>query len=224
MHVNPNIWLILLLTAYSLVSVNAQTTNPATDNKAAFQELKQLESAPQPPPALQHVASELSGTLLGRSPNLSIEFVLTLQNNWSQEVKLVDPLEFLYLQITTAGKKSVDVPYRVPKAMIHSLRDTKDMPFPSPIVFRRIVRDSSVSREKEELITISPGKTVQIIFESEPVVMERVMQALQNETGEGATSFKARATVDLVNAPLQAGFGGRLLQSDWILFTMPSSR
>jgi hypothetical protein len=220
MHINRNIWLILLLTAYFSVSMNAQTTNPAAANKVVFQELKRSESAPQPPPALQHVTAELSGTLLGQSPNPSIEFVLTLQNNWSQDVKLLDPLDFLYLNLSTEGK-SVAVPNGASRFTTHTVGEKKDLPYPSPISFRRIVRNSSVSKDKDEVITIPPGQKIEIVFESEPIVMELVMQALQTEAGERATSFKARATVALVNASAQPGVGGRLLRSDWVFLKVP---
>ena len=223
MCTNLNVSLILLLGACLLEPVKAQTTDRATDNTVAFHEVKRWESAPQPPPSLRQVAAKLSGTLVGQSPNLSIEFILTLQNNWSQEVKILDPLDSLYLRFTTMGNKSVPVPDRVPKALIKTLRDKKDMPYPAPVVFRRIVRDSSASYEKEELITIPPGGKVQIVFESEPVVMKRIMQALPSETGEAVRSFKARAIVALVNAPPQAGVGGQLIDSNWIFFTIPSS-
>jgi hypothetical protein len=78
-------------------------------------ESKRLESAPQPPPALRQVAAELLGTVVGQSPNLSIEFVLTLHNNWSQEVKILDPLNSLWLQFTTMGGKLIPLPDSFPK-------------------------------------------------------------------------------------------------------------
>jgi hypothetical protein len=66
--------------------------------------------------------------------------------------------------------------------------------------------------------TIPAGAAIRIVFESEPVVMERVSNALRS-TGAGAKQFKARAMMSLVVAPPQAGLGGRLIQSDWMVFS-----
>jgi hypothetical protein len=76
------------------------------------------------------------------------------------------------------------------------------------------------SYEKEEVITIPSGGKVQIEFESEPIVMEKVMAALRTETGENAKSFQAKGFLPLISDP-PAG-GGRPLHSDPISFTIPA--
>lgn len=229
MRANLNIWLIFLLGAGFLAPVNAQTTNSATANTVTFHDVKRLESAPQPFAALQQVTAELSGTVVVQSPNLSIEFVLTLQNNSPQDVKILDPLDSFHLQFTTMGGKLIPLPDRLPKGLPKvglpkgAPPGTKrEAPYPAPLEFRRIVRGTLAGYEKEDVIIIPSGEKVQIVFESEALVMERVMQAVQTETGEAAQSFKARATMGLLSAPPQPGVGGRLLDSDWIFFTNPS--
>lgn len=192
-----------------------------------FHEPKLSESAPQPPPALRQIAAELSGTLLGRSPNLSIEFVLTLQNNGPQEIKIRDPLDSFSLSFGTASKWPIPVPDRLPYAII-DVKPSKgaipgikrDAPYSASIQFRRIMHGNFASYEKEEVITIPAGTNVQITFQSEPVVMERVTEALRDEPGERAKSFKAKAFLALISDPPQAG--GRTLYSDPILLTIPS--
>jgi hypothetical protein len=230
MHSDLNIWSILLLGACFLAPMNAQTTKPASGNTVTFREPKRLESAPQPPPALRQVTAGLSGTVAGHFPSVSIEFALTLQNNGPQGVKILDPLDSLRLQFTTMGNKLIPMPERVPKGLPKVglprnaiPRTQRDAPYPAPIQFRQILTATEVNSQKEETITIPPGAKVQILCESEPVVMERVMQALRTETGEAAKSFKARATMGLLSAPPQPGVGGQLLDSDWIFFTIPSS-
>lgn len=250
MHPNPNIWVISLLGACFLVPVYAQKTKPlttpgvtvpsrpvtspipsgptaspaASTNTVLFHEPKRLESVPQPPAALQQLSVQLSGTLAGQPPNPSIVFVLLLENNGQQEVTILDPLEFLSLQFTTMGSKLIAVPKRTSRFLPkHAGPGTnRDAPYPAPVQFRQMVRVNGLSSQKEETITILPGARIQIVFDSEPVVMKKVIQALQTETGEGAKSFKARAIISLVAAPPQPGVAGRLLDSDWMTFTIPS--
>ncbi|MFZ1218736.1 MAG: hypothetical protein WAO00_05545 [Chthoniobacterales bacterium] len=250
MHPKLNIWLISLLGACFLGPVYAQRTKPittpgvtvpsrpaispipsgptaspaASTNTVMFRDSKRLESAPQPPATLEQLSVQLSGTLSGQPPNVSIAFVLLLENNGQQEVTILDPLEFLSLQFTTMGSKLIDVPKRMSKFMVkHAGPGTKrDAPYPAPVQFRQILRINGLSPLKEETITILPGAKIQIAFESEPVVMENVIQALRTESGDAAKSFKARAIVSLVAAPAQPGVSGRLLDADWITFTIPS--
>jgi len=206
------------------------TSPAASTNTVTFHEPKLWESAPQPPATLRQVSAHLSGTLVGQSPGGSITFVLLLENNGLREVTILDPLDFFSLQFTTMGSKLIGVPERISKILIDAepskdaIPGTKrDMPYPAPVQFRRIVRVNGPTSQKEETITIPSGNKIQIVFESEPVVMQRVMQALRAETGENAKSFKARATMSLVAALPQPGVGGQLLDSDWIFFTIPSS-
>jgi hypothetical protein len=250
MHSKLNIWLISLLGTCFLAPVYAQTTKPVTTpgvtvqsrpvispipskpatspvastNTVILHEPKRLETVPQPPETLRQVSVQLSATLAGQPPNASIAFVLLLENNGLQEVTILDPLEFLSLQFTTMGSKLITVPERmskfVPKHAVPAAK--RDAPYPAPIQFRQIVRVNGLSSQKEETITILPGAKIQILFDSEPVVMERIIQALRTETGEAAKSFKARAMLSLVPAPPQPGVGGRSLDSDWIFFTISS--
>jgi hypothetical protein len=190
-----------------------------------FHEAKRPASAPQPLATLQQLSVQLSGTLESRPPNASIAFVLLLENNGQEAVTILDPLEFLSLQVTTMGSKLIAVPKRMSKFVVkHADPGIKhDAPYPAPVQFRHILRVDGLSPLKEEAITILPGAQIQIVFDSEPVVMEKVIQALRTETRDAAKSFKARASVSLVAAPPQPGVAGRLLDSDWITFAVPSS-
>jgi len=226
-HSNPNIWLILLLGGCLLAPVNAQTTEPKGANTVTFHEPKRLESAPQPPADLRQVTVELLGTLIGQPPNISIEFVLALQNNGPQEVKILNPLDTLSLQFSTIDKKLIPVPERVSKLLpqVAQPKDAipgtkRDAPYPAPVQFRQITSISGASSQKEDTITIPSGANVQIFFESEPVVMGRVVESLRTETGKSARSFKAKAFLALISAPPQTG--GRSLYSDPVLLTIPS--
>ena len=255
MHSNFNIWLTWLVSSCFLVSVDAQTTKPletpgrtapsrpvisspasspaaspvpATSN-AAFHETELSESAPQPPAILRQISAQLSGTLVGQPPNISISFVLTLENTGLQEVRILDPLDFLSLQFTTTGNKLIPLPKRVPKFLPktgvpkNSVDGPKpDAPYPAPIQLRQIVRVNGVSSQKEDSITVLPGVKIQMVFEGEPVVMQKIIEALRTETGDAAKAFKTRATISLVAAPPAPGVGGRLLETDWISLTIPS--
>jgi hypothetical protein len=176
--------------------------------------------AGEPPPALQQLSVELSGALAGRLPNLSIQFILSLQNNGPQEVKILDPLDTLSFNFSTIGKRPIDVPERIPKIVLDTFGDKRDLPFPAHVRFRRIARGTMASYEKEEVVTIPPGGKMQIEFETEPIIMEKVMEALRAETGEDAKSFRAEAFLALLNDPPQPG--GRSVYSDPILFTLPA--
>jgi hypothetical protein len=208
-------------------TVNGQTTKASTSDTVTFHDMPRshVESVPEPAPALQQISAELSGILSGGSPNASIQFVLSVQNMGRQEAKIQDPLDIFSLQFSTAGDKLIHVPDRVakaladiglPKGTIPGAR--RDEPYPAPIRFRRIVRGTLASYEKEESITIPVGGKVQIEFESEPVVMERVTEALRTEPAQNAKSFKTRATISLVAAPLQPGMGARLMKTGWLFF------
>lgn len=117
------------------------------------------------------------------------------------------------------------MPQRVPEGLAKvpvpkNAAVTKNGPYPAPVEFRRIVRGTLASTERGEVIVLPAGGEIQIVFESEPVVMQRVSEALQTETGEAGRSFKARATMGLLAAPPQPGVGGRLVDSDWIFFAL----
>ena len=220
---------MLLVSACLLTPAEAQTTTRTMSSTVTFRDVKRLESAPQPPPALRQVTAELSGTVVGQPPNPSIEFVLTLQNNSLTGRQDSRSSAYIFSAVRYDWEKAnpcagegpkISAKGRGAKDAVHGTKH--DAPYPAPIQFRRIMRGNFTSYEKEESITIPPGTNVRIMFESEPVVMERVMEALRSETGENARLFKARATMAFVTAPPQPGVGGRLLDSDWIFFTIPS--
>jgi hypothetical protein len=248
MHPNLYYGSVVLVGMCILAPVHAQTTKPlgtpgmtmpprpatalvASGNTVSLHEPKRLESAPQPPEALRQVAAELSGKLVGQSQNLSIEFALILRNNGPQEVKILDPLDTFSLLFTTTSDKPIPVPERAPKSLVKIGRPKglsedaiaamrRDAPYPAAVRFRQIVRVNGPSSQKEQTIMIPPGASIQLVFESEPVVMERVLEALRRETGERAKSFRAEAFLALISDPPKAG--GRTLYSDPILFTIPT--
>jgi hypothetical protein len=102
-------------------------------------------------------------------------------------------------------------------------RKNRDAPYPAPVQFRQITTNTCVSYEKKETVRVPPGGRVQIAFDSEPVITENLIEALRNEVGENAKSFRARALVGLLNAPPQPGVGGRLPTSSWLVLKVPSS-
>jgi len=103
-------------------------------------------------------------------------------------------------------------------------RGKRDAPYPAPIQFLQITTNTRISYQKEETVTIPPGGRVQIAFETEPVITEKLIEALRNETGENAKSFSARADVGLLSAAPQPGVDGRLLTSSWMSLKVPSLR
>jgi hypothetical protein len=169
------------------------------------------------PAALRQITGELSGSLVGRPPNLGIEFVLSLQNTGHQEVKIADPLDSLFLRFATIGNKLITIPERLPKAVLNIKSGKENIPFPAAIEVRQIVQGTSVRYQKEEVITIAPGEKVQIVFDTQSIVMEKVNAALQSEAGRSGRSFKAKAGLVLLNAPPDTG--GRSVESDWISFS-----
>jgi hypothetical protein len=226
MCTNSIYWTLLVVALSTLSQVRAQSTKAQDAKPAAFHDVLrgQVAFVPEPPPDLQQVSAELGATVLGQSPNLSIQFILSLQNNGAQELKIRDPLDSLSLNFSTIGKGPVDVPERVRGDVVGRPRDAMpgarhDQPYPAPIQFRRIVRGTMATYEKEEAMTIPPGGKIQIEFESEPVVMERIVKALRAEKEEDANSFRVRGFLALISDPPERG--GRPLHSDPILLTMP---
>ncbi len=206
-----NIWLILLLNAAPLTCVSGQTANSST---VPFDERKGVQPMSEPPAALRQITSELSGSLVGQPPNLGIEFVLSLQNNGNQEVKIADPLDSLFLRFATIGNKLITIPERLPKAVLNIKSGKENIPFPAAIEVRQIVHGASVRYQKEQFIRIAPGEKVQIVFDTQPIVMEKVNAAPQVEAERSVRSFKAKAGLVLLNAPPDTG--GRSVESDWI--------
>ena len=194
--------------------VSAQTVN---SNTVAFHERKGVHPISEPPASLRQITAELSGSLVGQPPNLAIEFVLTLQNTGHQEVKIADPLDSLFLRFATSENKLITVPERLPKAVLNIKSGKENIPFPAAIELRQIVQGNSVRYQKEEVITIAPGEKIQIVFDTQPVVMEKVNAALQSEAGLNGRSFKAKASLVLLNAPPETG--GRSVGCDWISFS-----
>ncbi len=195
--------------------VSAQTAKSTT---VTFHERKGVQPISEPPAVLRQITVELSGSLVGQSPNRAIEFVLTLQNTGHQEVKIQDPLDSLFLRFATIGNKLITVPERLPKAVLNIGGGKTDIPFPAAINIRQIVQGKSIRYQKEEVITIAAGEKVQIVFDTQQVVMEKVNAALQSETTTSTRSFKAKAGLVLLNAASQAG--GRSLESDWVFFSL----
>jgi hypothetical protein len=222
MRTNLYFSLILLLGACLLEPVKAQTTNPTSGSTVTFHEPKGVQSVSEPPAPLRQITAELSGTLIGRAPNVTIEFVLTLQNTGQQEVKIADPLDSLFLRFATIGNKLITIPERLPKAVMNTKGGKEHIAFPDPVEVRQIVQGTSVRYQKEEIMTIPPGDKIRIVFDTEPVVMDKVNTALQSETGGSARSFKAKASLVLLEAPPLGG--GHPLESDWILLTVPALR
>jgi hypothetical protein len=161
---------------------------------------------------LKQITAELSGSVVGQPLNLKIEFVLTLQNLGQEELKIADPLDSLLLRFATIENKLITVPERVPKALMNIKGGKENVPFPAAIELRQIVQGRSVRYQKEEVVTIAPREKVQIVFDTQPVVVQKVNAALQSEGS--ARSFKAKAGLVLLKAPPESG--GRSLESDWM--------
>jgi hypothetical protein len=219
MHSKLNYCTIFVVAIFVLAPVDGQTTKPSTSNPVTFRDPVRWKFAPEPPAALERLTVQLGTALIGQSPNLSIEFVLSLENNGPKEVKIEDPLDIFSLQFTTMGKKLIPVPEKPMRTLMDRRRQKKDWPYAAPVQFRRIVRGTLASYQKEDVITIPPGGKLQIVFESEPIVMQRVREALQSETGENARLFKARVIMGLLTSP-PAQTGGRSLESGWIYFKL----
>ena len=209
-----NISLILLLSALAFTCVSAQTMN---SNTVAFHEQKGVKPISEPPASLRQITAELSGSLVGQPPNLAIEFVLTLQNTGHQEVKIADPLDSLFLRFATAGNKLITIPEKLPKALLNIKGGKENIPFPAAIELRQIVQGTSVRYQKEETIKIPPREKVQIFFDTQPIISEKLNVALQSEAGRCARSFKAKAGLVLLKAPPESG--GRSVVSDSMSFS-----
>jgi len=98
--------------------------------------------------------------------------------------------------------------------------ETRDVPYLAGPVSSDDDR-RGVSSQKEKTITIPPAGRAQIVFASEPVVMEKVIEVLPGEKREAAASFKIRALMALISADPSSD--SRSLDSDWIFFTVASS-
>jgi hypothetical protein len=228
MHSKLTYSTILLVATFGFAPVHAQTTS-ATKTVSFRDPLRaHVESIPEPPPILQQLSVRLSGALSGQFPDASIRFVLSLENKGPQAANIFDPLDIFSLQFTTIGDKVIHLPKRAPKSLAdvervkHGQRPKDgngDAPYPAPIQFRQIVRGDLAGYQKEDLITIPPAGKVEIVFESEPIVIEKVVEALKSETGEKAKSVRVRATMALVGAPLRRG-DSRGLVSDWIYLNL----
>src|SRR5258705_13498724 len=136
---------VTLLGACFVACIDGQTIKSA-NGSGAFHDIAQVQSAPQPPAALKQVSAQLSGNLVGQLANTSIEFVLTLENDGPQEVKILDPLDTLSLQFSTIDKNLIRVPERVSKLLPQvalpkgAPREAKrEGPYPAPVQFRHIV-------------------------------------------------------------------------------------
>ena len=158
-----NIWSILLLSASILTSVSAQVAN---SNKVAFHERDGSHPRSETP-VLKQISAELSGSFVGQPSNLTIEFVLTLENVGSVELKIADPLDSLFLMFTTTKNRLINIPQRKPQA-VNISGGKKNISFPAPIEFRQIVQGTSVRYQKEDVVTIGPREKVQIVFDTNP--------------------------------------------------------
>ena len=152
---------------------------------------------------------------MAQPPNLTIEFILTLENPGQEELKIADPLDSLFLLFTTIENKLITVPQRKFRA-VHTTGENENIPFPAAIEFRQIVQGTSVRYQKEDVVTIGPREKVQIVFDTQPVVMQNINAALQSQ--ESARSFKAKAHLGLLKAPPEGG--GRSVESDWLFFSL----
>ena len=206
-----NIWSILLLIASILTSVSAQIAN---SNKVAFHERDGSHPRSETP-VLKQISAELSGSFVGQPSNLTIEFVLTLENFGPEGLKIADPLDSLFLMFTTTKNRLIDIPQRKFQSMCIS-GEKGNIPYPAPIEFRQIVQGTSVRYQKEDVVTIGPREKVQIVFDTQPVVMQNINAAVQSEGS--ARSFKAKAHLGLVTAPPKGG--GRAVESDWIFLSL----
>ena len=206
-----NIWSILLLSASILTSVSTQVAN---SNKVAFHERDGSHPRSETP-VLKQISAELSGSFVGQPSNLTIEFVLTLENVGPVELKIADPLDSLFLMFTTTKNRLINIPQRKPQA-VNISGGKKNISFPAPIEFHQIVQGTSVRYQKEEVVTIGPREKVQIVFSTQPVVMQNINTAIQSE--ESPRAFKAKAHLGLVTAPPKGG--GRAVESDWMLFSL----
>ncbi len=205
------VWSISLLIASLLAPATAQIAN---SNKVAFHENDGSHTRSETP-VLKQISAELSGSFVGQPSNLTIEFVLTLENTGPEELKIADPLDSLFLMFTTTKNKLITVPQRKFQDMYIS-GEKKNIPYPAPIEFRQIVQGTSVRYQKEEVVTIGPREKVQIVFNTQPVVMQNINAAIQSEGSPRA--FKAKAHLGLVTAPPEGG--GRAVESDWISFSL----
>jgi hypothetical protein len=209
-----NALLIPLLTASVLTLLDAE---PSNSNAVAFHEREGGKPITEPPAALRQLTAKLSGSLIGQPSKLAIEFVLILKNTGNQEVKIANPLDSLFLGFATLQNRPIPVPERLPKGVMNIGGDKTNVPFPALIEVRQILQGTSVSYQKMEVMVIQPGEEVRVIFDTQPVVIQKITAALAPENGTSARSFKARARLVLLSRSSEVG--GRSVQSDWMSFS-----
>ena len=174
------------------------------------------------------VTVQVSPELIYDLPRVQFSFRLNLQNRSMDTVHILNPITLLGLTFVTAEYRVVELPSRAIPGVTNAaglslscISCLKQPPPPdtnaSPIVFRKAVEDGKEVTTWSSHYTIKPGSSLELVFECESVVGERVIAAV---AGSGEKAIYARLVMALtVPGDL---VGSRMLESERIRMFVPN--
>lgn len=161
-------WIVVCLTA--LVSV-LQPSNVQGEQESMYPLLERPREGVRQP---ARVSVFVSPIMTYDLPNTQISFRLTLRNPSDETVHIRDPLQSLVMQANTADSRPVDIPIDAP-GFLYKPESSK---YSSRIhlVSASVVR--SVDMFLRDLYEIGPQSSLDLVFECDPLVGERILAAL----------------------------------------------
>lgn len=109
-------------------------------------------------------------------PRTQMSFRLRIQNDSGESVGIRDPLPSIMLQAIASNSRSVDIPHTPPG---HMYKPPDNDLYGGPIHFKSAVLDGDKDLGDRDFYEIEPGSFVELVFECDPVVGERVLSAVK---------------------------------------------
>lgn len=151
-------------------------------------------------------------------PKTQLSFKLILENRSTTPKKIANPLQTLQLLFTTRESKVIEIPVRPPPSLIHSVPPKNT--HPAPIVFVSSQLNGEKNKIESESYLLTPDSSLEIVFECEKVVGDRIVTALSKDAQKENSVFVlfTLSLIDLKN-PEQSV----VLRSEEIKLGMPKS-
>jgi hypothetical protein len=122
------------------------------------------------------VELQVSPVLSYDLPKIQFSFKLNLLNRSMETLHISNPMEAISVRFTAPDSRIIEIPRRPAGSLFNPPQKQNT----SPIVFRKAIQEGKEILTEPGSYQLMPGASVEIIFECEEVVGERILAALAN--------------------------------------------
>lgn len=137
-----------------------------------------MTSATSPTNTPEELGLEIRPQMDYDLPKIPFTFILTILNKTNGAIFIGNPLETIQIRALTSSNTVIKFPSMPPQILIHSLDSVGS---PAPISFNSAIINEQVITKERDSYEIPSKSMLAIVFSCEPIVGERILEAIVNE-------------------------------------------